>query len=236
VPGTRAIDDETVAARLEVVRQRIERAGGDRHTVQVLAVTKGFGVDAVGAAQRLGLEVGENYAQELVAKRDAFHQSSAEPLRWHFLGAIQTNKIAVLAPRVDCWESLSRPVEAERIARARPGATALVEVAFSEDPTRPGCPPAQVPELVASAGAAGLAVAGLMVVAPRGEGPARAAFRAVRGLADDLGLAVRSMGMTEDLELAVAEGSTLVRVGRGLFGDRPRSQGPGRGGESAPRG
>jgi len=209
-----------VAARLGAITARIESAGGDPAVVRVLAVTKGFGPEAVEAAVAAGLgEVGENYAQELTAKHEAV--GAVAGLRWHFLGALQTNKIGGLAPLVDCWQSVSRPVEGERIARARPGVEVLVQVAFSGDAGRPGCEPAAVPALVGTLGGLGLAVRGLMVVAPRGEAEARAAFRLVRRLADDLGLPIRSMGMTEDLELAVAEGSTMVRIGRALFGDRP---------------
>jgi len=214
------LSGELVAARLGAITARIESAGGDPAVVRVLAVTKGFGPDAVEAAVAAGLgEVGENYAQELTAKREAL--GAVAGLRWHFLGALQTNKIGGLAPLVDCWQSVSRPVEGERIARARPGVEVLVQVAFSGDAGRPGCEPAAVPALVRTLGGLGLAVRGLMVVAPRGEAEARAAFRSVRRLADDLGLPIRSMGMTEDLELAVAEGSTMVRIGRALFGDRP---------------
>jgi len=214
------LSGELVAARLGAITARIESAGGDPEVVRVLAVTKGFGPEAVEAAVAAGLgEVGENYAQELTAKREAL--GAVAGLRWHFLGALQTNKIGGLAPLVDCWQSVSRPVEGERIARARPGVEVLVQVAFSGDAGRPGCEPAAVPALVGTLGGLGLAVRGLMVVAPRGEAEARAAFRLVRRLADDLGLPIRSMGMTEDLELAVAEGSTMVRIGRALFGDRP---------------
>jgi pyridoxal phosphate enzyme (YggS family) len=204
------------------VRARIERAGGDPEAVRVLAVTKGFGPEAVAAAWRLGLlEVGENYARELEAKRSALDGVGPPGVRWHFLGRPQTNKIRALAPRVDCWQSVSRPVEGERIERARPGATVLIQVGFSSDTDRPGCPPDAVGALVRTLAGLGLDVAGLMAVAPRPPDEARAAFRTVRRLADDLGLATRSMGMTEDLELAVAEGSTMVRIGRALFGDRP---------------
>lgn len=214
--------DAGIAARLKQVRERIERAGGDPKAVHVLAVTKGFGPDAVAAAWNVGLfEVGENYAQELVAKRAALTELGQRGVRWHFLGAIQTNKIRALAGLVDCWQSVSRESEGGRIARARPGATVLIQVAFSSDAGRPGCEPEAVPALARTLVGFGLDVSGLMAVAPRPADEARAAFRTVRRLADDLGLPVRSIGMTEDLELAVAEGSTMIRVGRALFGDRP---------------
>jgi PLP dependent protein len=212
-----------VLARLAAVTERIERAGGDPDRVKVLAVTKGFGLEAVLAARAAGLEaVGENYAQELESKRAAFDATEAPAsLRWHFLGALQTNKIAALSPLVDCWQSVSREVEGERIARGRAGATVLIQVAFSSDVRRPGCAPEGVPALAQTLRGLGLDVAGLMAVAPRPLDEARAAFGVVRRLADDLSLPVRSIGMTEDLELAVAHGSTMVRVGRALFGERP---------------
>ena len=204
-----------VAARLAEVRRRVEAAGGDPGQVRVVAVTKGFGPEAVEAALAAGLEdVGENYAQELVAKAP---QVAGSP-RWHFLGTVQRNKVPALAPLVACWQSVSRAVEGEAIARRRPGAVVLVEVELTGRPGRNGCPPGAVPGLVADLGAAGLDVRGLMTVAPPDD--PRRAFRTVRELADRLGLPERSMGMTGDLEAAVAEGSTMVRVGRALFGDR----------------
>jgi PLP dependent protein len=222
-----SFDPASIARHLAAVAARIERAGGDPRSVSVLAVTKGFGPAAVEAAWAAGiLEVGENYANELVAKRSALAGRGPSGQRWHFLGAIQTNKVARLAPLVDCWQSVSRPIEGERIARAAPGARVLVQVAFTGAPGRPGAPPGAVPGLVDRLRGLDLEVAGLMAVAPRGEDAARAAFATVRRLADDLGLLVRSMGMTEDLELAVAEGSTMVRIGRGLFGDRPTAGDP----------
>jgi PLP dependent protein len=212
-----------VATRLAAVTERIERAGGDPDRVKVLAVTKGFGLGAVLAARAAGLDaVGENYAHELESKRTAFDATeTGSPLRWHFLGALQTNKIAALSPLVDCWQSVSREVEGERIAHRAAGATVLIQVAFSDEARRPGCAPEAVPALARTLRGLGLDVAGLMAVAPRPIDEARAAFGVVRRLADDLGLPVRSIGMTEDLEVAVAEGSTMVRVGRALFGDRP---------------
>jgi uncharacterized pyridoxal phosphate-containing UPF0001 family protein len=223
-----AIDPDGVADRLAAVRQRIESAGGDPAAVQVVAVTKGFGADAVVAAASAGLTtVGENYAQEFVAKAatvpellPAGLRSSGTTLRWHFLGAVQRNKVPALAPLVDCWQTVARLAEGEAIGRRRPGADVLVEVDVSGAAGRNGCPPAAVPELVAGLADAGVHVRGLMAVAPLGV-PARPAFRAVRELADRLGLVERSMGMSDDLEDAVAEGATIVRIGRALFGDRP---------------
>jgi uncharacterized pyridoxal phosphate-containing UPF0001 family protein len=210
---------------LQRVRERIAASGGDPASVRVVAVTKGFGPDAVLAALGAGLvDVGENYAQELLAKRDALGVPAGSEVRWHFLGAVQRNKVAALAPVVSCWQGVARAVEGVAIARRRPGAAVLVEVDATGEPGRNGCAPDSVPDLVDELRAAGLDVHGLMTVAPQDRDAARGAFRLVRVLADDLGLAERSMGMSDDLEIAVAEGSTMVRVGRALFGDRPRRQ------------
>jgi hypothetical protein len=195
-----------------------------------VAITKGFGAQAVRAALGAGLEViGENYADELVEKAV---QLAVHPYRasdgtvvapvWHFLGAVQRNKLARLAPHVACYEALDRLEEGEGIARRAPGVAVLVEVDTTGDGRRPGVAPLEVPALVAALSRCALEVRGLMTVAPAGGGePARRAFRTVRQLADELGLAVRSMGMTDDLDLAVAEGATSIRVGRALFGARP---------------
>lgn len=219
------IDPTSVAARLELVQQRIVVAGGDPGEVTIVAVTKGFGPDAVAAAVTAGCaDVGENYAQEMLHKAAALAGVDGAPARWHFLGRVQRNKVGRLAPLVDCWQGVARAVEGESIARHRPGARVLVEVETTGDPRRNGCPPAAVPTLVTDLRGDGLEVQGLMTVAAAGAaaGPdgVRGSFRAVRELADRLGLAVRSMGMTDDLDTAVAEGSTMVRVGRALFGPR----------------
>jgi len=215
---------EEVASRLDVVRRRIETAGGDPESVRVVAVTKGFGPAAVAAAVNAGLlDVGENYAQELVGKASAVPPliPQGASVRWHFLGAVQRNKVRSLAPLVSCWEGVTREVEGEEIARRRPKAEVLVEVDVSGVPGRNGCPPSGVEGLVRSLIDLGLDVQGLMTVAPVDPDMARSSFRTVRELADSLSLPVRSMGMSGDLELAVAEGSTMVRVGHALFGDRP---------------
>jgi uncharacterized pyridoxal phosphate-containing UPF0001 family protein len=207
-----------VAQRLVAVRQRIERAGGDPALVRVVGVTKGFGTDAVRAAREAGLgDLGENYAGELVAKAPAVDDA----VLWHFLGALQRNKVAVLAPLVGLWQSVAREAEGARIARFAAGAPVLVQVDTTGRPGRNGCPPSGVGELVRRLVDLGLDVRGLMTVAAPGPAAAPAAFALVGRLADELGLTERSMGMSDDLEAAVAAGSTMVRVGRALFGERP---------------
>jgi PLP dependent protein len=217
------IEADLVAGRLADVRERLERAGA--REVEIVAVTKGFGADAIRAAVAAGLDrVGENYAQELVAK----HAEVAELLvgrrvRVHFIGRLQTNKVRQLVGRVDCVETVDRLGLVDELSRRCPGLTVLVQVNATGEPDKGGCPPGEAAELVDRARAAGLVVEGLMAVGPT-TGPPEAsgpAFRAVRGLVDELGLAVCSMGMSDDLEVAVAEGSTRVRVGSALFGARP---------------
>ncbi|HXB38636.1 MAG TPA: alanine racemase, partial [Acidimicrobiales bacterium] len=135
--------------------------------------------------------------------------------------AIQRNKVARLAPVVGMWQSVSRVEEGARIARFAPDATVLVEVDTTGLPERNGCPPDGVRALVPRLRDAGLDVRGLMTVAAPGPGAAASAFDTVRSLADELGLVERSMGMTDDLEVAVRAGTTMVRIGRALFGERP---------------
>jgi hypothetical protein len=208
------------AERLATVRQRIERASADPASVRIVAVTKGFGADAVAAAVAAGLnDIGENYADELRAKADGWEGPAVD---WHYLGAVQRNKVARLAPVVAWWQALRRVEEGRAIARRRPGARVLVQVDVAGLPGRGGCPPEAVAGLVSALRDEDLAVAGLMAVGPPGppEG-SRSGFALVSHLADRLGLGVRSMGMSDDLEVALSEGSTMVRLGRALFGDRP---------------
>ena len=231
--GGSPVDPVRVADQVAAVRARIAAIAPVPDRVTVVAVTKGFGLDAVDAAMAAGLaDVGENYAQELLAKASVRSAADGEDaLRWHFLGAIQRNKVARLAPLVSCWHTVARLEEASAIARHRPGARVLVEVDVSGTPGRNGCRPDQVAGIVDGSQRAGLDVVGLMTVAPPGADRARAVFSTIGGLADDLGLPERSMGMSDDYELALELGSTMIRLGRVLFGDRPpRPSRPGAGG------
>jgi hypothetical protein len=217
-----------VADRVAEARSRIEAAAPDPSRVRLVAVTKGFGPDAVRAALSAGVtDIGENYADELVGKAGALAASGGEPgsgpdPRWHFLGAVQRNKVARLAPLVACWQSVARIEEGRAIARRHPGASILVQVDVVGGQGRNGCHPEAVAELVTALRDEPLDVAGLMTIGPPGPAEAsRPAFALVRDLAIGLGLAECSMGMTDDMDVALAEGSTMIRLGRALFGERP---------------
>jgi pyridoxal phosphate enzyme (YggS family) len=212
------IDATAVAAALERVRARIAAAGGDE-SVQVLAVTKGFGPEVIDAAVAAGCRaIGENYAQELIAKREAASRAAV-----HFIGQLQTNKVRQIAGLVQVYETVDRLRLIDEIARRAPGASVLIQVDTAAEPGKGGCAVGDIDGLVEAARGAGLDVRGLMTVGPTVGGPsaARAGFRIVRSAVDRLGLSTCSMGMTDDLEIAVAEGSTQVRVGSALFGPRP---------------
>lgn len=218
-----APDIDVVRERLHGLRRRIADAGGATNEVSILAVTKGFGPWAPLAAAQVGLtEVGENYAQELIAKAAAVAESAGPAVAWHAIGRLQRNKVKALAPVVARWESVDRAELAEEIARRAPGARVLVQVNVSGEAQKGGAAASAIPSLVRLCQEVGLTVEGLMAVGAAGGGEtARPGFSILRRLADDLGLPERSMGMSHDLEAAVAEGATCVRVGTALFGLRP---------------
>jgi pyridoxal phosphate enzyme (YggS family) len=207
-----------LSARLEAVRHRIEAAGGDPAAVRIVAVTKGHPAEAVAEAMAAGLlDLGESYAQELVGKAESLDAQA----RWHFVGGLQRNKVRAVAPFVHLWQSVDRLSLAGEIARHAPGAAVLVQVNVTGLEHQSGCPSERLPSVVDGCTDLGLVVQGLMAIGPQGpDAEVRAAFRRVRELADRHGLAERSMGMTGDLDAAVAEGSTMVRVGTALFGPR----------------
>ena len=211
-------DVATVIARVADVRRRVAAAGGDPDRVRIVAVTKGFGPEAVAAAQAAGLaDAGENYAQELLGKAP----EAPTGTRWHFLGPVQRNKVTRLAPVVSTWHGLDRPEAADAVAAAGPGSEVMVQVNVIEDPSRPGCSPGDVADLVDHVRQLPLNLSGLMTVGPAQAGEAsRTCFRWLARRAAELGLRELSMGMSEDFELAVAEGATTLRLGRALFGAR----------------
>ena len=210
--------DDLVAANVARLRERITAVGRGAAHVRIVAVTKTFPATYVEAAAKAGLgDVGENYAKELSAKRAV----TAAPVRWFYLGALQSNKITQLCRDADVLAAVARERELEKIGRATDAPPVYLEIDLTGDPARHGAPLAELETLLAAAQRHEVRVDGLMTVAPRDPVAARAAFAAVARAADSYGLTERSMGMSDDWEVALAYGSTEIRVGRALFGDRP---------------
>lgn len=218
----------TILNQLDCVRQRMARAatnaGRNPTDVALLAVSKTQPADAVRAAQAAGQRAfGENYVQEAVAKMDALADLAGH-IEWHLIGPLQANKTRVVAERFDWVQSVDRLRIAQRLSDQRPAWLAplkvCIQVNVSGEASKSGAQPAEVPALAqAIAALPRLALCGLMAVPAPGSGAAP--HRALRELAHGLGLATLSMGMSNDLETAIAEGSTLVRVGTAIFGARP---------------
>ena len=216
------MDQRSVSEAVAALRNRIAQAGGT--DVALVGVTKTFGSQAWQFAKAAGCDaVGENYAQEVVQK--AGEVALADRLPVHFIGQLQSNKIKQLVGIVDVWQSIDRLALLTEIAKRTPesGPQVLLQVNVTGEDEKGGCAPAQVAELSRAARDLGIEVLGLMAVGPTNEDPivTRSAFRMLRALVDEHGLRQCSMGMTGDLEIAVEEGSTMVRVGSALFGNRP---------------
>ena len=216
------MDQRSVSEAVAALRNRIAQAGGT--DVALVGVTKTFGSQAWRFAKAAGCDaVGENYAQEVVQK--AGEVALADRLPVHFIGQLQSNKIKQLVGIVDVWQSIDRLALLTEIAKRTPesGSQVLLQVNVTGEDEKGGCAPAQVAELSRAARDLGIEVLGLMAVGPTNEDSivTRSAFRMLRTLVDEHGLRQCSMGMTGDLEIAVEEGSTMVRVGSALFGNRP---------------
>ncbi|HNT84631.1 MAG TPA: YggS family pyridoxal phosphate-dependent enzyme [Ottowia sp.] len=227
----------TIAAKLQQVRARIatacRQAGRNVEDVTLLAVSKTFGPQAVRAAADAGqLDFGENYLQEGVDKIAALADLRGQ-LRWHCIGPIQSNKTRLVAEQFDWAHGIDRLKTAERLSAQRPpGLPPLnlcLQVNIDGGPTKSGVAPAEALALArAVAALPRLRLRGLMTIpepAPDFEA-ARAVHASARALFDQmnaagLGLDTLSMGMSDDLEAAIAAGSTLVRVGSAIFGARP---------------
>jgi pyridoxal phosphate enzyme (YggS family) len=229
----------SIAVKLQEVRQRIVQActaaGRPVQSVTLLAVSKTFGAGAVREALESGQHAfGENYVQEAVDKIAALRDARSR-IEWHLIGPIQSNKTRDVASAFDWVHSIDRLKIAERLSTQRPaGMPALqvcVQVNVSGEASKSGVAPADLPALArAVARLPNLRLRGLMSIPEPAEGleAQRAPHRNLRECFDALraqGLALDtlSMGMSADLEAAIIEGSTIVRVGSAIFGARPRA-------------
>ena len=215
------IDPQEVAERVQEIRSDI--ASLTSRNVALIAVTKTFGHDAIRAACSAHCDaVGENYAQELLAK------VSEEPIELpvHFIGAIQSNKVRQLAPYVAVWQGVDRASVVTEIGKRSPGAQILLQVNTTGEESKSGMAPSEVEMILEKATSAGLHVRGLMTIGPTSGTSAetRQAFLSLRSLADSLGLPDCSMGMSDDYRIAVECGSTMIRIGSRLFGARPTAR------------
>jgi pyridoxal phosphate enzyme (YggS family) len=224
-----------IAERIAQVRERIERAardaGRDPGGITLVAVSKKHPADAIRAAYAAGQrDFGENYAQELSAKRAEL--ADLPDIRWHFIGALQSNKARFVVPGTVLVHSVDRMSVAEALAHratlAKVMAEVLVEVNVGGEETKAGVTVDAVPELLRQMEALPrLAVRGLMCIPPPVDEArdARPFFQRLQHLEESLRpahpkLVLLSMGMTSDFEVAIAEGATHVRVGTAIFGPR----------------
>lgn len=231
----------TIEGNLQGLRERIARAcaqaGRDATEVALLAVSKTFGPDAVRQAQAAGQRsFGENYVQEGVEKILALRESTTlqgDLIEWHCIGPVQSNKTRLVATHFDWMQSVDRLKIAQRLSEQRPDDMPPLQVCLQVNVdgglTKSGVAPNALPPLAeAVAALPRLQLRGLMCIPEPAEGfeAQRALFLQARGLFDRLNddgfaLDTLSMGMSDDLEAAVAAGSTMVRVGRAVFGGRP---------------
>lgn len=229
------MNQATVAARLTDVLGRIRAAerrnGRPEGCVALVAVSKRHGAEAIRAAYAAGQRAfGENYVQEAMAKQA---ELADLPIEWHFIGRIQGNKTRQIAERFSWVHSLCDPHHARRLDAQRPAGLpplqACIQVNTSGEASKEGLAPEAVADLLAAcAPLERIQICGLMTLpAPAtDEEDQRRPLRALRDLRDRLAtpdrpLAVLSMGMSDDLEAAVAEGATIVRIGTAVFGPRP---------------
>jgi pyridoxal phosphate enzyme (YggS family) len=212
--------------RLEEVERRIcqaaERAGRRREAITLLAVTKKFPASVLRAAYDLGVRhFGENYVQEFEQK--APELSGLAGASFHLIGHLQSNKARKAADLFHSIQTIDSVKLAHRLEQMGKPLDVMIEVKLSEEEAKSGADPAELPALVAALRASPLLrLRGLMTMPPWTEDaePSRPYFRRLKQLADEHGLAELSMGMSHDLEVAIEEGATQVRIGTALFGPR----------------
>lgn len=219
---------QTIAERLQAVRARIaaacERAGRDPREVTLIAVTKGFGVEAVREAVAAGAtDIGENRVQEAAEKREKL---AGLDVAWHMIGHLQTNKVKDALRVFGIIHSVDSIHLSETISRrALTPVPVFLEVNVAGEATKSGLALDELHEAYAAISRMhNIEVRGLMTVAPvaRDAEEVRPTFRVLAEAARGLGLTQLSMGMTDDFEVAIEEGATHVRVGRAIFGERAR--------------
>jgi len=229
-----------ISDNINTIREKVSRAcaraGRSPSDVTLIAVAKTFPSSAVQGAVDAGVaDIGENYVQELLAKR---RDLAGAAIRWHFIGHLQSNKVKDIAPWIEmihAVDSASLAIEIDRrAAKAGRVIECLIEVNTTGEETKFGAAPARVAALVRSLGSCdNISLAGLMTIGPFLPDPegSRPMFRRLRELKEEIGSLAQSnvtmrhlsMGMTGDFEVAIDEGATLIRIGTAIFGPRTRA-------------
>jgi pyridoxal phosphate enzyme (YggS family) len=224
------------AQNLALVEERIQRAaersGRPRASITLLAVSKKFPAERLAIAYQAGLrEFGENYVQEFAGKHPAL--AGLTDARYHLIGHLQSNKSRLACELFQVIQTIDSPKLLQRLdsSAAERGETieVMIEVKLSVEESKSGVDPAYIPALLEAAAACPhVTLTGLMTMPPWSDDPehARPYFRQLASLARQYHLPQLSMGMSGDLETAIEEGSTMVRVGTALFGKRPKSPSP----------
>jgi pyridoxal phosphate enzyme (YggS family) len=214
--------------RLDKVEERIAsacvRAGRARSEVTLIAVTKKFPADVIREAYDLGLRrFGENYVQEFEAKHPAL--TDLTDAEFHLIGHLQSNKTRPAAELFQVIQTIDSPKLARRLNEMNRKLEVMIEVKLSEEESKHGAAPESLDELVAAIGACpNLNLTGLMTMPPWSDDPeqTRPYFRKLAELAQKHSLPKLSMGMSHDLEAAIEEGATHIRIGTALFGPRQK--------------
>ncbi|MFT6396647.1 MAG: pyridoxal phosphate enzyme (YggS family) [Bradymonadia bacterium] len=213
-----------IDAQLARIRTACESIGRDPSEVTLIAVSKTHGAEAIEGVRQCGIsDFGESYVNDWKSKRD-----DVGTLRWHFIGHLQSNKAKDVCGRVACLHSVDRMSLVKALAKEGASQDVMIQVNVSVDAAKSGCKPNELPALLtAVAETTNLRAVGLMTIGALVEDAedARPYFRALRQLRDELNpahpdLTLLSMGMSQDLEVAVEEGATHVRVGTAIFGPR----------------
>jgi len=207
---------------LDRIHNAAAKSGRDPSSVRLIAVTKKVSVEGILEAVAAGIsDIGENRLQEALPKRLALTDVS---LTWHFIGHLQTNKAKKAAEEFDWIQCVDRPELAEKLdqSAAKP-LPVLIEVKLHDEPSKSGITAESLRGFINQFSRWGrLELRGLMAIPPLFENPedVRPYFRRLRDLAEEHGLRELSMGMSNDFEVAIEEGATMVRVGTALFGER----------------
>ncbi len=214
---------DNIAAVDERIARACVRAGREREDVMLVAVSKTFPAESVDEAIVAGItDIGENRVQEARDKKPLVHGA----VRWHLIGHLQTNKAKDAVKLFDVIEAVDSLDLAEKLARAAEGQgktiDVMLQVNIGDEPQKSGLGRGDVDAVAKQmAGLVSLRLIGLMAIPPVGTpDESRPYFRELRSIRDALGLKELSMGMSEDFEAAIEEGSTMVRVGRAIFGSR----------------